>query len=153
MSLPSKLTLEIVAPDRPILREDVDEVEIPGETGYLGVLPGHTPLLAALKVGELWYRKGQEKFFLAVAFGFAEILPDRVTILARYAEKAEELDRERAEAAMKLAQARLEKPPPDIDYERTRIALAKAISRIQVASRIPAHHRLRHPQGTSPDVS
>ncbi len=154
MSLPTQLTLEIVAPDRPILREQVDEVEIPGETGYLGVLPGHTPLLASLKVGELWYRKGQEKFYIAVAFGFAEILPDRVTILARYAEKAEELDRERAEAAKKRAEARLEKPPPDIDYERARIALMKAMMRLQVVSRIPVHTRgLRRPPGASSDVS
>ena len=67
--------------------------------GYFGVLPGHTPLLAALAVGELWYRKGQEKTYLSIAFGFAEVLPDRVTILARLAERAEDIDVERAEAA------------------------------------------------------
>ena len=77
----------------------MDEVEIPGAEGYFGVLPGHTPLLAALAVGELWYRKGQEKTYLAIAFGFAEVLPDRVTILAQLAERAEDIDVERAEAA------------------------------------------------------
>ena len=154
MPPPTRLTLEIVAPDRPIVREQVDEVEIPGETGYLGVLPGHTPLLASLKVGELWYRKGQEKSYIAIAFGFAEIQADRVTILARYAEKAEDLDLERAEEARKRAEARLEKPTPDMDYERARIALMKSLVRLQVASRVRIHSRgLKHPPGASSDAS
>ena len=90
-----------------LVQEQVDEVEIPGAEGYFGVLPGHTPLLASLAVGELWYRKGQEKTYLSIAFGFAEVLPDRVTILARLAERAEEIDVERAEAARKRAEERL----------------------------------------------
>ena len=77
------------------MAEKVDEVEIPGAEGYFGVLPGHTPLLAMLKVGELWYRKGSEKYYLSIAFGFAEVLPDRVTILAEIAERARR-DRRRA---------------------------------------------------------
>jgi F-type H+-transporting ATPase subunit epsilon len=82
MALPTKLTLEIVTPDRALLREEVDEVVVPGSEGEFGVLPGHTPLLSMLKIGELWYRQGQEKHFLAVAFGFVEeVLPDRVTVL------------------------------------------------------------------------
>jgi ATP synthase F1 epsilon subunit len=85
MALPTKLALEIVTPDRALVTEQVDEVELPGAEGYFGVLPGHTPLLASLKVGELWYRIGQEKFYLAVAFGFVEVLPDRVTVLAQIA--------------------------------------------------------------------
>ena len=76
------IALEIVTPDRPLVREQVDEVELPGAEGYMGVLPGHTPLLTLLQVGELWYRRGNEKTYLAVAFGFAEVLPDRVTVLA-----------------------------------------------------------------------
>src|ERR671910_1935482 len=102
-SLPAHLTLEIVTPDRSVVAEQVDEVEIPGAEGYFGVLPGHTPLLAALAVGELWYRKGQEKTYLSIAYGFAEVLPDRVTILARLAERAEDIDVERAEAARRRA--------------------------------------------------
>ena len=86
MAIPTKLTLEIVTPDRALVTEQVDEVELPGADGYFGVLPGHTPLLASLHVGELWYRAGQEKHYLAVAFGFVEVLPDRVTVLAQIAE-------------------------------------------------------------------
>src|SRR5215216_6575286 len=99
MALPTSIELQIVTPDRLIVREQVDEVEIPGVDGYFGVLPGHTPLLAALSVGEMWFRKGQEKTYLAIAHGFAEVLPDRVTILAQLAERADEIDIERAEAA------------------------------------------------------
>jgi F-type H+-transporting ATPase subunit epsilon len=136
MPLPTSIDLEIVTPDRLLVREQVDEVEIPGAEGYFGVLPGHTPLLASLAVGELWYRKGQERTFLSIAFGFAEVLPDRVTILARLAETAEEIDQERAEAARKRAEERLAHPKADIDYDRARVALMKAITRLQVAS----HH-------------
>src|SRR5918912_1448296 len=95
MALPTSLDLRIVTPDRLLVHEQVDEVEVPGAEGYFGVLPGHTPLLAALAVGEMWYRKGQEKTYLSIAFGFAEVLPDRVTILARLAEKAEEIHEQR----------------------------------------------------------
>src|ERR671937_975723 len=107
MALPTHLELQIVTPDRLLVREQVDEVEIPGSEGYFGVLPGHTPLLASLAVGELWYRKGQEKTYLSLAFGFAEVLPDRVTILAQLAERAEEIDVARAEEARRRAEARL----------------------------------------------
>jgi F-type H+-transporting ATPase subunit epsilon len=133
--LPTSLTLEIVTPERLLVREQVDEVEIPGAEGYLGVLPGHTPLLAALQVGELWYRKGQEKFYLAIAFGFAEVLPDRVTILTRVAEKAEEIDVVRAQSAKERADQRLGRAQLDIDFERARIALMKSLMRLQVAER------------------
>ncbi len=133
--LPTSLTLEIVTPDRLLIREQVDEVEIPGAGGYFGVLPGHTPLLATLQVGELWYRKGQEKAFLVVAFGFAEVLPDRVTILAQVAEKAEEVDVVRAKTAKERAEDRLTRPQMEMDYERARIALLKSLIRLQVAER------------------
>ena len=137
MALPTHIDLQIVTPERLIVQEQVDEVEIPGSEGYFGVLPGHTPLLASLAVGELWYRKGQEKTYLSVAFGFAEVLPDRVTILARLAERAEDIDVERAEAAVKRAQERITVPANDIDYERARIALTKSMMRLQVSSRVP----------------
>ena len=135
MALPTSLELQIVTPDRAIVKEQVDEVEIPGVDGYFGVLPGHTPLLAALSVGELWYRKGQEKTYLAIAYGFAEVLPDRVTILAQLAERAEEIEIERAEAARARASKRLE-DRSDVDYARARAALMKSMTRLQVSSRI-----------------
>src|SRR5260370_8630427 len=106
MALPTSIELQIVTPDKLLVREQVDEVEVPGTEGYFGVLPGHTPLLASLAVGEMWYRKGQEKTFLSIAFGFAEVLPDRVTILARLAERAHEIDVEPAEEARKRAEQR-----------------------------------------------
>jgi F-type H+-transporting ATPase subunit epsilon len=133
MAIPTKLTLEIVTPDRSLVREEVDEVQLPGSEGYFGVLPGHTPLLATLKVGELWYRVGQAKHYLAVAGGFVEVLPDRVTVLAQLGERAEEIDVARAEAAKRRAEERLANPV-DVDLERARFSLAKALVRIQVAT-------------------
>jgi len=135
MALPTYLQLQIVSADRSLVNERVDEVEIPGADGYFGVLPGHTPLLALLGAGELWYRQGQEKHYLAIAFGFAEVLPDRVTILAQVAERSDEIDVARAEAARKRAEQRMTVPPSDIDWERARVALLKALVRLQVASR------------------
>ncbi|MBI3262973.1 MAG: F0F1 ATP synthase subunit epsilon [Acidobacteria bacterium] len=135
MALPTHLALELVTPDRAIVHDQVDEVEIPGADGYFGVLPGHTPLLAMLQVGVLWYRKGREKFHLSVAFGFAEVQPDRVTILAQLAERAEEIDVSRAEAARKRAEERMARPVIDMDFERARIALLKSLVRLQAAER------------------
>jgi F-type H+-transporting ATPase subunit epsilon len=138
MPLPTKLQLQIVSAERSLVNETVDEVVIPGADGYFGVLPGHTPLLALLGTGELWYRQGQEKVFLLIAFGFAEVGPERVTILAQIAEKAEEIDVERAEAAKKRAEERLAQATHatiDMDAERARIALMKALIRLQVSTR------------------
>ena len=133
--LPTRLQLLIVSADRALVNETVDEVEIPGFDGYFGVLPGHTPLLALLQVGELWYRQGSEKHFLVIAFGFAEVQPDRVTILAQVAEKADEIDLARAEAAKKRAEERMARPVVDMDAERARISLMKSLIRLQVATR------------------
>jgi len=135
VNLPPNLQLQIVSADRSLVNETVDEVVIPGADGYFGVLPGHTPLLAVLQVGELWYRQGQDKHYLAIAFGFAEVLPDRVTILAQIAEKAEEIDPARAAAAKKRAEERVISQTVDMDAERARIALMKALIRLQVATR------------------
>ena len=140
MALPTKLTLEIVTPDRALVREEVDEVVVPGSQGEFGVLPGHTPLLSSLKVGELWYRQGQEKHYMAIAFGFVEVLPDRVTVLAQVGERAQEIDVQRAERAkqraeQRLAQAQSQLTQIDFDIERARIALMKSLLRLQVASR------------------
>jgi len=134
--LPRHLTLQVVTPDRSVVTQEVDEVQIPGAEGYFGVLPGHTPLLAALKIGELWYRKGSQRYYLSIVFGFAEVLPDRVTILAQVAELPEEIDVARAEAARQRAEQRLAQPTLDLDFERARIALMKALIRIQVATKV-----------------
>ena len=134
MALPTSIELQIVTPDKLLVKEQVDEVEIPGTEGYFGVLPGHTPMLASLAVGEMWYRKGQEKTFLSLAYGFAEVLPDRVTLLASLAERAEDIDIARAEDAKRRAEQRLQNAR-DVDYERARTALVKSLARLQVASR------------------
>ena len=136
MALPTKLTLEIVTPERSLVNEQVDEVQLPGSDGYFGVLPGHAPLLSTLQVGELWYRVGQEKYFLAIAFGFVEVLPERVTVLAQLAERPQDIDVTRAEAAKKRAEERLARSPQsDVDFERARIAMMKSLIRLQVATR------------------
>ena len=135
MPLPTNIRLQIVSAERSLVDETVDEVEIPGADGYFGVLPGHTPLLALLGAGELWYRRGSDRTYLSIAFGFAEVLPDRVTILAQVAERAEEIDTARAEAAKRRAEERLSNPTTDMDFERARIALLKALIRLQVSTR------------------
>jgi F-type H+-transporting ATPase subunit epsilon len=135
VAIPANIKLEIVSADRSLVNETVDEVEIPGMDGYFGVLPGHTPLLALLGLGLLWYRQGTEKHYLAIAFGFAEAGPDRVTILAEIAERADDIDVARAEAAKKRAEDRLAKPTMDMDFERARIAMMKSLIRLQVATR------------------
>jgi F-type H+-transporting ATPase subunit epsilon len=135
MALPTKITLEIVTPDRSLVTAQVDELQLPGSEGYFGVLPGHTPMLATLKIGEMWYRIGQEMHYLAIAFGFVEVLPERVTVLAQIAERAEEIDVTRAQAAKQRAEERAARPSPDLDLERARVALMKSLIRLQVASR------------------
>lgn len=135
MAIPKHLRLEFVTPERAIVHDEVDEVELPGEDGYIGVLPGHAPLLAALKTGEMWYRKGAEKKFAFIASGFAEIVPERVSILAHVAERAEDIDLARAEAAKRRAEERVSRPSSEIDAERARIALLRALTRLQVSTR------------------
>ena len=134
-ALPTAIQLQIVSADRSLVNETVDEVEIPGFDGYFGVLPGHTPLLAVLQVGELWYRQGSEKHYLAIAYGFAEVQPDRVTILAQIAEKADEIDLARAESAKTRAEQRIASLAIEMDAERARVALMKSLIRLQVATR------------------
>jgi len=134
--LPDAIQLVIVTPERQILRETVSEVTMPGADGYLGVLPGHAPLITELGVGELTYRttSGQSGL-LAVIRGFAEVLPDRVSVLAETAEFAEDIDLARAEAALKRAQERIAKAGENIDWDRATLALARALVRIQVVSK------------------
>jgi len=135
MAIPPHLRLEFVTPERAIVHEDVDEVQLPGEEGYFGVLPGHAPLLAALRTGEFWYRKGSERTYAFVDGGFAEVLPDRVSVLAQVAERAEEIDVQRAEVAKSRAEELLASSSTDIDAGRARAALLKALFRLEVARR------------------
>ena len=127
------IQLTIVTPERSLVNEQVDELQIPGAGGYLGILPGHAPLFTELKVGELSYRKGSSWTSLAVAWSFAEVLPDKVRVLAETAERAQEIDLERATRAKERAEERLRGSGNEIDYDRARIALERAIIRIQVA--------------------
>jgi F-type H+-transporting ATPase subunit epsilon len=136
MALPTRLALQVVSADRMLVNETIDEVVIPGAEGYFGVLPGHTPFLSTLSVGELSYRQGAEWHYLALAFGFAEVQPDRVAVLAETAERPAEIDIARAEASRKRAEERIGRPAVDIDFERARVALLKSLIRLQVASRI-----------------
>ena len=135
MASSTQFTLQIVSADRSIVDETVDEVQIPGSEGYFGVLGGHTPLLALLGTGELWYKQGNDTHYVSLSGGFAEVQPDRVTILAQIAERADEIDRARAEAAKRRAEERLSSSHPDVDWERARIALMKSLIRLQVATR------------------
>ena len=133
MALPTHIRLEFVTPARAIVHDEVDELQLPGEEGYFGVLPGHAPLLAALKMGEMWYRKGSEKTYAFIDGGFAEVLPDRVSILAQVAERAEDIDIQRAEAAKRRAEEELSRPTAvDFDAERARIAMLRAITRLNI---------------------
>jgi F-type H+-transporting ATPase subunit epsilon len=138
---PQKIQLDIVTPERGVVSEAVDELILPGSEGYLGVRPGHAPLLTALQVGAIEYRKGTEVSYLAVSWGFAEVLPDRVSILAETAEKASEIDVDRARRARERAENRLKKPDPDTDFRRAQVALQKALIRLQVAARAQAASR------------
>ena len=135
MPLPDHLTLEIVTLDHAVVSEQIDEVQVPGAEGAFGVLPGHTPLLATLQVGELWYRRGQDVSHVAISHGFAAVLPDRVTVLAEVAEPAEEIDVPLAEAAQARARNRLDQPGPDMDVERAHKAMRKSLVRLLVSRR------------------
>jgi F-type H+-transporting ATPase subunit epsilon len=134
MALPNKLTLSIVTPDQSLSHE-VDYVALPGQEGDFGVLPGHTPFFAGLRTGMMWYRQGSEQHFLAVSVGFAEVLPDQVTVLAQVAERAEDLDEARAEAGMARAEEMLQAAPIEIDFERARLSLLRTLQQLQAESR------------------
>jgi len=133
--LPESLQLVIVTPEKQLLRGRAVEVQMPGEGGALGILPGHAPLMTELGIGELNYREegGKESSHLSIVRGFAEVLPDRVTVLAETAERAEEIDVQRAKEALARAEKRLASNDPDIDWDRANVALQRALIRIQVA--------------------
>ena len=135
--LPESIELVIVTPERQLLRQTVVEVTLPGGDGCLGVLPGHAPLITELGIGELTYRtkNASEAGLLAIISGFAEVLGDRVTVLAEIAERPEEIDVARAEEAKKRAEQRLASASsdPNMDWGRAAIALQRSLIRIQVA--------------------
>jgi F-type H+-transporting ATPase subunit epsilon len=129
----SLIHLTIVTPERSLIDERVDEIQLPGAEGYLGILPGHAPLFTELKVGELGFRKGSIWAWLSVAWGFAEVLPSQVRVLAETAERANEIDVERAARAKERAEKRLSQSGQDVDYNRALVALERAVIRIQVS--------------------
>lgn len=133
--LPDSIQLIVVTPERQLLHETVVEVTVPGLDGELGILPGHAPLITELGIGELTYRTSSagRSVPLAIIAGFAEVLPDRVTILAETAERATEIDLARAEAALERAQKRLASNDTNLDWDRATIALQRALIRIQIA--------------------
>jgi len=126
----------VVTPERSVVHEHVDELQIPGAEGYLGILPGHAPLFSELKVGEIGYRIGDRWFFLSVAWGFVEVQPNEVRVLAETAERAHEIDIDRATRAKERAEQRISRGGDDIDYRRALVALERALIRIQVARKM-----------------
>jgi F-type H+-transporting ATPase subunit epsilon len=131
--LPTKLMLEVVTPEGLLLKEEVDEVIAPGEDGYFGVLPGHTPFLTTLGLGEITYRRGTSWHVLTSFWGFCEVLPDKVNILAELGERAEEIDVARAEKAKELAADRLKAIKDEAGYEAAHQAYVRAVTRLAVA--------------------
>ncbi len=127
--------LEIVTPEKLVVRDVAEEIQIPARNGYIGVLPGHAPLITELDVGEITYRNAGTTAILSVAWGFAEVLPAKVTILAESAEKPEEIDVARAQEAKKRAEERLQGGQSGIDYERANDALRRAETRLDVAAK------------------
>ena len=127
------LELEIVTPEKRVVHDTADEVQIPGKAGDIGVLPGHAPLITELTIGEIAYKHGGATEHLSVAWGFAEVLPDKVTILAQTAERAADIDVKRAQEAKARAEAALQQGAPDLDYEATLNAIKRAEVRLKVA--------------------
>ncbi len=125
--------LEIVTPSRLIVQEAAEEAQIPGASGYMGILPGHAPLITELAVGVITYRTNSTAHTLSVAWGFAEALPDKVTILAETAERPQEIDVPRAQKAKERAEQRLKSNDPELDYTRAEGALQRAETRLNVA--------------------
>ena len=133
--MPDTFQLEIVTPEKKVVDTAAEEIQIPGKNGYLGVLPGHAPLITELAVGEITYRSGAGVQRFAVAWGFAEVLPDKVTILAETAERPSEIDVERARKAKEQAEQQLTSGDINVDVERSLEALRKAETRLEVAEK------------------
>jgi len=132
--MPDIFQLEIVTPEKLVVKEAVEEAQIPGLDGYLGILPGHAPLITELGVGVITYRAGGTTKTLSVAWGFAEVLQDKVTILAETVERPEEIDVARAQQAKERAEQLLKSNDPELDYDRAQDDLRRAETRLKVAT-------------------
>ena len=126
--------LEIVTPEKKVVETAAEEVQIPGKNGSLGILPGHAPLITELGVGEITYKADGMEYHVAIAWGFAEVLPDKVTVLAETAERAENIDVERARKSKARAEERLRSAGAEVDFQRALTALARANVRLEVAA-------------------
>lgn len=133
MSTPSRLRLEVITPGGVVFRDDVDYVEAPAVFGYIGILPGHAPLLYQVRSGQLQYRQGEEQHYLAVHWGFLEVLDDTVTVLAETAERPQDIDLARAESALNRAKSRLEEFGAAYDVDQAQQAVARAEARLRAA--------------------
>jgi len=140
------MRLEIVTAERKVYSEDVNVLVAPGIDGELGILPNHAPLLTVLMPGEIRIVKGGEESFMAVSGGFLEVMANKVTILADTAERAEEIDMQRAEAALKSAQEGIASRRADIDLESATAALRRSQARVKVGAR----RQRRRPEGGAP---
>lgn len=127
--------LEIVTPEKMVVNDAAEEIQIPGKNGYLGILPGHAPLITELAVGEISYRKGGQTFYLSVAWGFAEVLPDKVTILSETAERPQEIDVKRAQESKQKAEEALKTGQTEADFNHAEDALKRAETRLEVAEK------------------
>jgi F-type H+-transporting ATPase subunit epsilon len=141
MALSQNIHLEIVTPERQLFSGLVDDVTVPSSTGYLGILPGHAPLLAQLGIGSISYTVAGRKEFVFCSWGFVEVLPERVVVLAQVAEPASDIDENRAEQAKSRAEKRLSSKDPEIDFSRAQLALLRAVSRLDAAKH--AHSRVK----------
>jgi len=136
VKLPDKLVLEIVTPERQVIKAIVDEVSLPASQGYIGVLPGHAPLLTTLSTGIVKYKQKDKEYFLFLSGGFAEVLSDKIIVLAQIVEKPEEIDVERAKSSKERAEKRLSSHDKDIDIDRAMASLKRALARIEVSLKI-----------------
>ncbi len=127
--------LEIVTPEKKVVDTAASEAQIPGKNGYLGIMPGHAPLITELSVGEITYRTDSTEHVLAVAWGFAEVLPDKVTILAETAERPSEINADRARQAKERAEQRLTSSNTEVDVDRALDSLHRAETRLDVAGK------------------
>jgi F-type H+-transporting ATPase subunit epsilon len=141
MALPEHIHLEIVTPEKQLFSGAVNAVTVPSTTGYLGILPGHAPLLAELGIGEISYEIAGKSAYLFCSWGFVEVLPDRVVLLAQTAEPASNIDVKRAEEAKSRAEKFLASKDPNVDFRRAELALLRAISRLNAVRR---HSSLKH---------
>jgi F-type H+-transporting ATPase subunit epsilon len=140
MALPEKIHLEIVTPEKQLYSGAVDSVTVPSTTGCLGILPGHAPLLAELGIGEISYTIGDQTDYLFCSWGFVEVLPDRVVLLAQNAELSSDIDEKRAEEAKSRAEKILASKDPSMDFNRAELAMMRSISRLNAVK----HRRAKH---------